>query len=93
MPLDQVHVMRFDIFDVPLPVVQALPRLDDIPVVGGQVVHPVEDERRRDPLTGAGAGTTGALQLVREFGSHKHHNRKTGVMLCQRSHTVCWMNR
>jgi len=64
VPLDQVHVMRFNILDVPLPVVQALPRLDHIPVVGGQVVHPVEDERGRDPLAGAGTGTAGALQLV-----------------------------
>lgn len=59
-----MHIVPLDDLDVPLPVVQALPRLDDIPVVGGQVVHSVEDERRRDPLAGAGTGTAGALQLV-----------------------------
>ncbi len=64
LPLDQVHVVALDPLHHPLPVVQPLPGLDDVAVHVRQILHPVEDERRRDPLAGARRRAPGALQFI-----------------------------
>jgi hypothetical protein len=62
---DQVHIVTLDQPDVALPLVtEPIPGFDQVVIVAGEIIRPIQHERGSDPFASTRRRATGGFQAV-----------------------------